>query len=89
MQIVRLDQMPWEDCVDVDNWPSRGGRIRNGPGPLVHVFSPGGAVLKTWRLPADKPNRCAFGEPDLDTLHVTMATDELLAGKLPPCGGTT
>jgi gluconolactonase len=58
-----------------------GGWNRNGPGPLVYVFAPDGAVLETYRLPAEMPNRCAFGGPDLDTLYVTTAAGELFAGK--------
>ena len=29
MNIVRLDQIPWEDRVNVDNWPSRAGTYYN------------------------------------------------------------
>ena len=31
MHIVRLDQIPWEDRVNVDNWPSRAGTYYNNP----------------------------------------------------------
>ena len=31
MNIVRLDEIPWEDRVNVDNWPSRGGTYYNNP----------------------------------------------------------
>ena len=74
-------------CLDADgNIVACGGWNRNGPGPLVYVFSPAGAVLETHHLPADRPNRCAFGGPALDTLYVTTATGELLAGKISRCG---
>jgi gluconolactonase len=69
-------------CLDADgNIVACGGWNRNGPGPLVYVFAPDGAVLETYRLPAEMPNRCAFGGPDLDTLYVTTAAGELFAGK--------
>lgn len=68
-------------CLDGDgNIVACGGWRRNGPGPLIYVFSPGGRVLETFALPADMPNRCAFGGRDCDTLFVTTATGELLAG---------
>jgi gluconolactonase len=70
-------------CLDADgNIVAVGGWARNGPGPLVYVFSPSGRLLKTCELPGDMPNRCAFGGDNLDTLYVTTATSELLAGKL-------
>lgn len=70
-------------CLDADgNIVACGGWSQNGPGPLVYIFSPEGAVLETYGLPADMPNRCAFGGADLDTLYVTTATGELLAGKI-------
>ena len=77
-------------CLDADgNVVACGGWKRNGPGPLVYVFSPAGQVLKTYDLPADMPNRCTFGGPDLATLYVTTATGELLACKLPLGAGPT
>jgi len=42
-----------------------------GPGPLIYVFSPSGAVLESHALPCDLPMKCAFGGPRLDTLYVT------------------
>lgn len=69
-------------CLDADgNIVACGGWAKNGPGPLIYVFSPAGRLLRTYDLPADLPNRCAFGGPDLATLYVTTATGELLAGK--------
>ena len=59
-------------CLDADgNIVAVAGWRRSGPGPLVHVFAPGGAVLETHPLPADLPNKCCFGGPALDTLYVT------------------
>lgn len=31
MNIVRLDTIPWEDRINVDNWPSRGGTYYTNP----------------------------------------------------------
>ena len=70
-------------CLDADgNIVACAGWQRNGPGPLIYVFSPEGAVLETYPLPADLPNRCTFGGRGLDTLYVTTANGELYAGKL-------
>ncbi len=66
-------------CVDAE------GRIvacagwqRSGPGPVVMVFSPAGAVLQSHVLPVDEPVNCAFGGPGLGTLFVTTAQGHLL-----------
>lgn len=48
-----------------------GGWKKNGPGPLVYVFSPSGAVLETHPAPADLPMRCAFGDAGLTSLYLT------------------
>jgi gluconolactonase len=65
-------------CPDADgNIVAVGGWQRSGPGPLVHVLAPGGAVLESHPIPADVPNKCCFGGPDLDTLYVTTAGGQL------------
>ena len=65
-------------CLDADgNILACAGWQRSGPGPLVYVFAPGGAVLETHALPADAPNRCCFGGRDLDRLYVTTAGGHL------------
>ena len=65
-------------CLDADgNIVAVGGWQRSGPGPLVYVLAPGGAVLESHPLPADLPNRCCFGGPNLDTLYVTTAGGQL------------
>ena len=65
-------------CLDADgNVVAVGGWQRSGPGPLVHVFAPSGAVIESHPMPADLPNRCCFGGPDLDTLYVTTAGGQL------------
>src|SRR5262249_45261461 len=59
-------------CLDAaGNIVAVGGWRRSGPGPLVYVFSPHGAVIESHPLPADLPNKCCFGGPGLDTLFAT------------------
>lgn len=55
-----------------------GGCQRSGPGPLVYVFAPSGAVIQSHALPFDLPNNCAFGDSGLDSLYVTTAEGCLL-----------
>jgi len=50
------------------------GWKRSGPGPLVYVFSPSGAIVETHSVPADEPVGCAFGGGDL---YITTAGGEL------------
>jgi len=65
-------------CLDADgNIVAVGGWRRSGPGPLVYVFAPGGAILGTHPLPADLPNKCCFGGAGLDTLYVTTNGGQL------------
>ena len=69
-------------CSDAEgNIIACAGWRRSGPGPLVYVFAPSGAVLETHPIPADMPNRCCFGGEDLATLFVTTADGQLLAAK--------
>ena len=56
--------------------PARGWH-RSGPGPLIYVFSPRGAVIETHPFPADCPNQCCFGGDGLDTLYVTTGGGQL------------
>lgn len=42
-----------------------------GPGPLIYVFAPSGAVKETHPVPCTRPTNCSFGGPDLQTLYVT------------------
>jgi gluconolactonase len=53
------------------------GWRRNGPGPLVYVFSPDGVLIETHPFPADLPNKCCFAGSGLDTLYVTTGGGEL------------
>ena len=69
-------------CLDAKgNVVAVGGWRKSGPGPLVHVFAPSGAVIATHELPGDMPNRCCFGGTAHDTLYVTTAAGELYAAK--------
>ena len=61
-------------CLDAGgNIVAVGGWQRSGPGPLVYVFTPGGAITETHPIPADLPNKCCFGGRDLDLFYVTTA----------------
>lgn len=65
-------------CLDKDgNIVAVGGWRKSGPGPLVYVFSPTGAVIESHALPPDMPMRCAFGGGALDELYVTTGGGEL------------
>jgi gluconolactonase len=69
-------------CLDADgNIVACGGWNRSGPGPLIYVFSPSGAVIESHPFPADCPNRCCFGGRDLDTLYVTTGCGQLYRAK--------
>jgi sugar lactone lactonase YvrE len=59
-------------CLDSEgNIVACAGWRKSGPGPLIYVFAPSGAVLETHALPIDLPNRCAFGDANLRSLYVT------------------
>lgn len=69
-------------CVDGEgNLVAVGGWQRSGPGPLVSVISPRGAVIESHPFPVDQPNKCCFGGPALDMLFVTTAGGELFCAK--------
>jgi gluconolactonase len=69
-------------CLDNQgNIVACAGWKRSGPGPLIYVFSPSGAVLETHPLPADLPLRCAFGDVDLESLYVTTGEGHLYRAK--------
>jgi len=69
-------------CLDGQgNIVAVGGWQRSGPGPLVYVFSPQGAVIESHLFPADLPNKCCFAGVGLDTLYVTTAGGELYRAK--------
>jgi gluconolactonase len=69
-------------CLDADGYVvACGGWVRSGPGPLISVFSPHGAVIESHAFPADCPNRCCFGGDDLATLYVTTGGGHLYRAK--------
>jgi gluconolactonase len=66
-------------CLDSDgNIVACGGWQQSGPGPMISVFAPNGAVIESHALPVDRPNKCCFGGRDLDLLYVTTAGGHLL-----------
>ncbi|MEA2994546.1 MAG: gluconolactonase [Alphaproteobacteria bacterium] len=76
-------------CVDQDgNIVAVAGWRRNGPGPLVYVFSAQGAVIESHEFPADLPNKCCFAGPGLDTLYVTTGGGHLYRAKTDRRGRT-
>lgn len=65
-------------CLDRNgNVLAVGGGQRSGPGPLVHRFAPNGALIETHPIPADLPNKCCIGGPDLNTIYVTTGGGQL------------
>jgi sugar lactone lactonase YvrE len=61
-------------CLDRDgNVIACAGQPGTGPGPLIYVFGPNGAVLETLEVPETLPMRCAFGGADLTDLYVTTS----------------
>jgi gluconolactonase len=65
-------------CLDGDgNIVACAGWRQSGPGPMIYVFAPNGAVRETHPVPGDQPNRCCFGGRDLDLLYVTSAEGHL------------
>ncbi len=65
-------------CLDAKgNIIACAGWQRSGPGSVVMVIAPSGAVLETWPVPDDQPTRCAFGGADLLSLYVGTANGNL------------
>jgi gluconolactonase len=65
-------------CLDAEgNIVAVGGWQRSGPGSLVHIFAPSGALIESHPIPTDLPNKCCFGGPELDTLYVTTGSGQL------------
>jgi gluconolactonase len=59
-------------CLDAQgNIVATNGWEHSGPGAMITVFSPGGRVLETHPVPANRPTNCCFGGADLTTLFVT------------------
>ena len=69
-------------CLDRDgNIVVCAGAKSAGPGPMVYVISPSGAVLESHALPGDLPVKCAFGDSDLSSLYVTTGEGMLYRAK--------
>ena len=65
-------------CLDSEgNIVACTGWKKNGPGPMITVFSPAGAVVESVAVPADLPMRCAFGDAGLGSLYVTTGEGQL------------
>jgi sugar lactone lactonase YvrE len=43
-------------------------------------------VIESHPIPADMPNKCCFGGPDLDRFYVTTAGGRLYQAKAGRCG---
>jgi gluconolactonase len=57
------------------------GWRKSGPGPLVCVFAPSGAIVESHPVPTDQPMNCAFGDADLGSLYVTTAGGEVFRAR--------
>ena len=69
-------------CMDIEgNIVACAGGTKSGPGPLVCVFSPSGAIIESHPIPSDQPMNCAFGDADLSSLYVTTTGGELLRAR--------
>ena len=53
------------------------GSAASGPGSLVYVFSPKGAVQATYAVPQGTPLNCAFGDDGLTSLYVSTLEGHL------------
>jgi sugar lactone lactonase YvrE len=62
---------------DAGNIVACAGWRASGPGPLIYVFAPSGAVIETLEFPEDIPMRCAFGGSNCKELFVTTGTGKL------------
>jgi gluconolactonase len=65
-------------CLDVEgNIIATAGFTTSGPGPKIYVFSPGGTILETHPVDAERPTNCTFAEEGLHTLYVTTTEGHL------------
>lgn len=65
-------------CVDIaGNLFACAGSAASGPGPLVYVFSPTGAVRATHEVPEGTPLNCSFGDQGLTSLYVSTLEGHL------------
>ena len=69
-------------AVDADgNLVACAGSAQSGPGPMLMVIAPSGAVLESHPAPADMPMRVAFGDEGLASLYLTAADGVLYRAK--------
>ena len=69
-------------AVDAEgNLVACSGWAQSGPGPVVMVISPTGAILESHPAPADMPMRVAFGDEGLGSLYLTAADGALYRAK--------
>jgi gluconolactonase len=65
-------------CLDVEgNIIATAGATTSGPGPKIYVFTPGGTVVETHPVAAERPTNCSFAEENLTTLYVTSTEGHL------------
>lgn len=65
-------------CVDREgNLIACAGSMSSGPGPMLYVFAPSGALIEKHPAPSDLPMRCAFGDHDLGGLYLTTGEGHL------------
>ena len=69
-------------CLDAEgNIVATAGSYATGSGPMLYVFSPGGRVLETHPVPANRPTNCCFGGADLTTIFVTSTNGHFFKAK--------
>jgi gluconolactonase len=69
-------------CVDSEGSViAAGGSSRGGAGPLIYVFSAGGALADKQPAPCDLPMRVAFGDANLSSLYLTSGDGKLYRTK--------
>jgi len=65
-------------CIDkLGNLFACAGSNVSGPGPMIYLFSPNGAILSAQPFPVDMPTNCAFGDADLKTLYISTSSGSL------------
>lgn len=65
-------------CVDREgHLIACAGSAGSGPGPLLYVFAPSGALIEKHAAPSDMPMRVAFGDHDLGGLYLTTGEGHL------------
>jgi gluconolactonase len=69
-------------CLDAaGNIIATAGYFTSGAGPMLYVFSPGGRVLETHPVAANRPTNVCFGGPDLTTVFVTSTNGHFYKAK--------